>query len=625
MPSGSCSLPREFWSRSALSPDRESPTFRRASGRLVALLACLIAGAVPTSLHGGSTSAPPEPTAQARSAQDDHLVLLDEGVAAQLIDGRMIELSVAADEGESYDDLAKRLAGSPAHGKALAAANPTLALPHAEAIVSVPWGLVREEYRYIALRQLFPADRPVSDGWIHEPSQARVATFGEGLWQVAEWFTGSGENWQAIATANELTHPESVGEKALLIPRALLLKRFLPPAEVNGPLRYGEDARGRYAEYKLLRGEALYSAVVVRFTGLLDPDDVLEAAARIAERNDITEVRSIAVGRGIRIPLDLLAVSWLPENDPRRVAALIDAQEVADVRIAAKAPSFDGLQILLDPGHGGADVGAVSHGIWESDYVYDIACRIRRALAKEKGVTVHLLVQDRQNGMKVVERRRLTANKKEAVMTTPPHRNEVGEASVDTGVNLRWLLANRLFRDLRNRQNVPEEKVVFLSLHADSLHPSVRGGMVYVPGERFRRGSFQLSARQYGRYREYASGAPVTFTRAQRLRDEAISRRLAGALLDAYREHDLPVHENQPVRDAVVRGRQRAWLPAVLRGNVVPTKVLFETVNINNSDDAKLLADPAGRERIARAIVSGLRGFYSGRTAKADGGMATRR
>src|SRR5256885_11217725 len=35
------------------------------------------------------------------------------------------------------------------------------------------------------------------------------------------------------------------------------------------------------------------------------------------------------------------------------------------------------------------------------------------------------------------------------------------------------------------------EKVVFLSIHADSLHPSLRGAMIYIPGERYVQGSYE--------------------------------------------------------------------------------------------------------------------------------------
>jgi N-acetylmuramoyl-L-alanine amidase len=231
-----------------------------------------------------------------------------------------------------------------------------------------------------------------------------------------------------------------------------------------------------------------------------------------------------------------------------------------------------------------------------------------------------MLVEDRQHGCRVFDARKLIANHKEVVMTTPRHENRRGEA-VEIGVNLRWVLANAKFRELTDQQRVPAENIVFVSLHADSLHAAVRGGMVYVPGEQHRRGRFGVSSAVARRYREARGVEPVSFTRDQRLRDEAISRRLAAALLDGYRSEQLPIHDNQPIRASIVRGRRnsRAWLPAVLRGNMVPTKVLLETVNINNSLDAKLLEDPAGRERIARAVVAGLKQHYSreGRPAAA--------
>ncbi len=571
---------------------------------------------------------PPDDTDTAADT-NDHLLLIDEGAAVSLIDGREIELSVTPDQGEQFSDLAKRFGGDPARAAALVAANPDVTLPAptgSTTVIRVPWELLREEYRYIALRTIFPADRFSKEAWVHDPNQARAATLGEGLWQVAVWFTGDGDNWKQIATANGIAGADVPRGRTIRVPRSLLLPRFLPAPATQGPLRYGEDKRGAYAEYRLQKGEALYSAVVARFTGLLSPDDVLDAARSVAMRSGIRNVRNIPVGQRIRIPLDLLAPNWLPENDPRRIAAAMGAQELAEAPMPPPPSTFQGLHVLIDPGHGGDDIGARSQGIWESDYVYDIACRLKRLLDGESGVTVHMLVADRQHGCSVVDQRALVANRREVVLTTPPHVNTRGDA-VDVGVNLRWALANSIFRELTTAQSVPPENVVFLSLHADSLHPSVRGGMVYVPGERFRRGSFALNAGAYGRYKEVRGVAPVSFSRAERLRDEAVSRRLATALLEGYRAEQLPIHDNQPVRDSIVRGRRkgRAWLPAVLRGNMVPAKVLLETVNINNQDDARLLQDPAGRERLARAVVNGLRSFYSGQAQRSAPGSRSGR
>lgn len=49
------------------------------------------------------------------------------------------------------------------------------------------------------------------------------------------------------------------------------------------------------------------------------------------------------------------------------------------------------MKIMLDPGHGGHDPGAVGHGLREKDLTLDIAQRIRRILETEyTGVQVHL-------------------------------------------------------------------------------------------------------------------------------------------------------------------------------------------------------------------------------------------
>jgi N-acetylmuramoyl-L-alanine amidase len=89
------------------------------------------------------------------------------------------------------------------------------------------------------------------------------------------------------------------------------------------------------------------------------------------------------------------------------------------------------------------------------------------------------------------------------------------------------------------------------------------------------------------------------------------------------RADELPVQAYQPVRDKVVRGRER-WVPAVLRGNSVPTKVLVEILNLANSTDADLLASAAVRERLARALLAGLRRHF-GETAQQPAAMTAAR
>ncbi|MDQ7008498.1 MAG: N-acetylmuramoyl-L-alanine amidase [Acidobacteriota bacterium] len=541
-------------------------------------------------------------------------VIKEEGVEAQLVEGRSIHLIVLPEKGDGYISLTRRLCGKEQPWQRLAAANDDRPVIVGRP-VTVPWNMLREEYRYLALLALFPEDRSTPEGWLHHPAAASVESYGEGLWQVAEWFTGDGGKWREIAAANSLSGPDLPRHRAILVPAGLLSPLFRHvERSSDGRLVYREDDQGPYAEYRLRRREALYSAVVLRFTSLTEPADVVEAAERIARRSGIRDVKKIPVNFPVKIPLEMLGLEALPSNHPQRVAARILRSEMAQVVMPRRSRSLAGVQVLLDPGHGGKDLGAIRNNIWESDYVYDVACRVKRELEKRTAAEVHILVHDTQYGCRIFDRKTLPKNRREVVQTSPPHRVR-GGASTKMGVNLRWYLANRIFSDLR-RKKVPAENVVFISLHADSLHHAIRGAMVYVPGERYRKGRYRVHGGSYRRYKEVKAAKTISFGRKQRLHDEAVSRRLAEAILAGYRKEKLPVHSHQPIRDHItkrVRRRTRRYAPAVLRANRVPAKVLLETVNINNKADARLMADPAGRERMARAIVEGLERFYAGR------------
>lgn len=588
---------------------------------LVAAVCAAVFGA-PTAARG---AAPPEgaeeetPPAEAPPPAFADAVAVDEGVSAALVDGRDIVLRLQLDAPEAYARIAGRVGGDERLADALCDANGGAPAVPGRMIV-VPWPLVRAEYRYLALRAIFPADRFRDGAWEHYPAQSRLAIPAEGLWQVALWFTGEGDRWQDLTRANNLTGalPPADG-RPVRIPEGTLLPLFRPVSEGPGGLHYGEDAQGPFAERPLGRGETLYSGVVIRFTDLTRPDDVNGAAEIIRERSGIPDVRKMEVGQKVRIPLDLLATPYLPDNDPRRVAARLHEAEIAGLAPSTEAVALQGVHVLLDVGHGGDDIGAHHGRIWESDYVYDVACRVQRLLKKDTAATVHLLVRDLDYGCRVFDRKRLPRNRREVVDTHPPLK--IRRGATDVAVNLRWYLANAEFRELTGKADVPAEKIVFISLHADSLHSAMRGSTIYIPGERRRGAVHGEGGRAYQDYREWRLAPQISVSRADRLRDEAVSRRLAGALLAGLREERLPVHEDQPIRDQIVRGRgtRRAWLPAVLRGNLVPAKVLLETVNLGNDEDARILEDPAGRERIARAVVAGLTRYYSRDQARVAG------
>ena len=201
----------------------------------------------------------------------------------------------------------------------------------------------------------------------------------------------------------------------------------------------------------------------------------------------------------------------------------------------------------------------------------------------------------------------LARDRNEIIRTTPPYVHEDPDRRA-VGVNLRWYLANSYYRRLLDR-GIDAEKVIFVSLHADSLHPSLNGAMVYIPGEKYRAGRYGSGSKTYAAYEEVREKTFVRFDRDDRVRAEGLSRDFAEQLVDTFRANGIPIHEFQPVRNRVIR-RRRSWVPAVIRCSEVPISVLLELVNLNNQSDRRNLRSAEFREKVAIAFVNALLEFY---------------
>jgi N-acetylmuramoyl-L-alanine amidase len=377
-----------------------------------------------------------------------------------------------------------------------------------------------------------------------------------------------------------------------------------PVAEGANELSYGRDAQGPYAAYRIKKGEALYSAVVVRFTGRVDVQEVNDLTVRVAERSGIRDVTSIPVGYRVRIPLDLLLTEYLPRDDPRRQEWERHQAEVERYTNPARTRNLEGVAVILDAGHGGRDRGAAHNGVWEHDYVYDVLCRVKSLLETRTRARVIPTIRDRRDGYKVQEVSRLRRNQSEVLLTDPPF----PLSGTVPSVNLRWYLSNSWYRKLV-REGTDPSKVVFTSFHADARHPSMAGAMVYVPGAEFRGGRYGSRREVYARYREAREEPYVAFTRAERERSEGLSRQFADDLIESFGAGSVRVHPYQPVRERIIR-RGRAWVPAVLRCNAVPVEVLIEISNLSNPQDSRSLADPAYRQKVAEAYVEALGRYF---------------
>ncbi|MGE5233322.1 MAG: N-acetylmuramoyl-L-alanine amidase family protein [Acidobacteriota bacterium] len=378
-----------------------------------------------------------------------------------------------------------------------------------------------------------------------------------------------------------------------------------PPGELGSThrLTYGRDAQGEYAVYALRGGEALYSSVVVRFTGRTLADDVNSLAIEIARRSGIDDVTSIPVGYEVKIPLDLLQPEFLPPGNPRRLEYEAAQKATSKFRNEVTALDLEGITVVLDAGHGGVDTGAMFGGVWESTYVYDIVLRVQHLL--EVATAARVIPTTRDGGaFRIEDRDVLSFSRGRRVLTSPPYPIEDSKV----GVNLRWYLANSVER-ASVRRGASSEKVVFISVHADSLHPSLRGAMVYVPDAEMSGDAFERGGPEYAARREVRENPSAALQRKERQRSEGLSRDLAEHIVAGFRDAQLAVDPYQPVREHVIR-RGRSWVPAVLRYNVVPAKVLVEVCNLGNPDDRALIQTRAFRQKVAEAIVRGLRGYY---------------
>lgn len=544
-------------------------------------------------------------SAYAITASRSVRVQIEKGVVATLSDPEGIFLEAVPQSGEGMHAFARRLCGDSKLVPQLAEANGGSTTLLAGMRYRIPLEILSRDWQLKTVRALFPEDKGEADGWRH-----KVRGVGplerESLWQLSKWFTGTGENFRAIREYNELMDDDVSRGTAVTIPSELLLPAFravLPVPEKPYLLEYGVDKDGEYAIYRLRPGEALYSSVVVRFTGRVFAADVNALAADIAKRSGIQDVTDIKIGYRVKIPFDMLQPEYLPEGHPKRKEYEASLRASAQFSNQVKARGLQGITVILDPGHGGHDSGATLSGVWESLHVYDISLRVKKLLESYTAARVHVTVKDGPE-FRIPEVDTLPFSRGHAILTTPPY--PIEDAKV--GVNLRWYLANSVYRKALATDQDPQ-KVVFLSIHADSLHPSIRGAMAYIPAADMRGDRYGKNGAVYTSRKEVQESQFVTFPWEARVKSEGLSRELAKQVIAAFQEGKLPVHPFKPVRDKIIRNNS-AWVPAVLRYNSVPSKILLEVCNLANDEDRKLIQTRAYRQKVAEAIVRGLLAYY---------------
>lgn len=545
--------------------------------------------------------------------------------------------------GDAWSRLAKRVTGDGLRWKEIAAFNNAGPNLTPDQTVRIPLPLLRPELQQRIISSLFPGDRMTAGGWRHVVIGDGIE--GESLWNIAAWFTGDGANYSAIRKSNPAQGLSTRKGDVIVIPQQLLTPAFRGKREMEGQnaastaaeiresaddpvqraaahedaseaavveavslgqpsLTYDRKSATPYAVYRLQRDEALYSSVAIRFTGRVYAKDVGEVLDRIVKFNGIENVTKIRVGYPVKIPMDLLLPEYLPADDPTRIAAESSKRESAKLARRTQAKNLTGVWVILDAGHGGRDVGTVHDDVEESIYVYDVTCRLKRVLEKKSAARVWTTTKSESHDYQVTNDDEVEAFTDHVVLTTP--RYPLDDPVV--GVNLRWYLANSIFRRAM-KSGIPQEKVIFVSIHADSLHPSLRGAMAYIPGERFVQGSYQKNAGVYLARAEVREKPVVTHSEKESLFAEGVSRDLADSIIQSFEDSGLKTHPFAPIRDNVVRGG-REWVPAVIRHNVVPTRLLLEICNLGNRNDRALMKTKKYRQDVAQAIYRGIVDFF---------------
>ncbi len=561
-------------------------------------------------------------------------------------DGALVAVLTAANDlflearplrSEGLLAFTRRLCGSEAVAGEVRAANGQARRLLAGKWYRIPLELLTQEKRRQVFQGLFPEDRVDSAGWRHRVTVHEDLP-DETLWRIAARFTGRGELYRELRSSNGLPDNTVYPGQDLLIPAALLRPVFrrefdartVTVRATGGPgtadrghslarrLSYGKDSRGDFAIYRLKPGEALYSSVVVRYTGRIYATDVNALAAEIAERNGVADVTDMPIGFPVKIPFDVLQPEFLPPGHPRRVE--FEASVRASEQFSNPVRSLDlaGITVILDAGHGGRDPGASKLGVWESTYVYDIVVRLKTYLEQNTAAEVFTTTRD-GGAFQIPDRDILPYSRGHRVLTHPTY-SLMEDRRV--GINLRWYLANSLFRQAQKKSRDPE-KVIFISIHADSLHPSLRGAMAYIPDAQLRKGSYEKSGVVYASRREVREKPRVSYSFKHRVQSEGLSRQLADQIIANFRDRGLGVHPDQPVRQKIYRGR-RPWVPAVLRYNAVPASLLLEVCNLSNDRDRKLLASREFRQKTALAVADGIRGYYGSGSSKGSVKVARR-
>lgn len=273
----------------------------------------------------------------------------------------------------------------------------------------------------------------------------------------------------------------------------------------------------------------------------------------VLDMNGPTEHRAFLLPDPYRLVVDIQG-----SKDGKGSARLEKRGEPPSARTPGKTPSQGLRRIVLDPGHGGKDPGAVGvQGLAEKNIVLSVAKKLARKLNRELGIEV---VLTRENDSFIpLEDRAAVANTHEA--------------------------------DL------------FISLHVNSSpNPHARGIETYYLDNTDDEASIRLAARENGTLRSSISDLQFI------LSDLTQNSKLEDSITLAHRLHSsLVSHMGQRYGGAKDLGVKKA-LFYVLVGAHMPS-VLVELFFITNKVEGPALGRQSYQDAIVAALVEGIKRY----------------